>query len=275
MTGNNVLRTDTKAPASGVSTKELFVALMGGISNEALADLGGGTDGWPTPLSTDRKGRLILAPGSVAGGTQYTAGATQATPTGTVALGKDSSNVVKALPLDASGNLVTSSIAHGGVAAAGTSTDNPVIAGGVVTTGATDYPAYVAGKVAYTVHDPMGRQVVAVDGPPAALFNTCSPLITASTEQTLQGAPGLSGLYWLLRTINVSNSDTGVVTIVFKNGSGGTIFARATFNGPGTTTLDFGSGIVMSNNAGIFMIKEAGTLVTGYSAQANVTGIKQ
>ena len=39
------------------------------------------------------------------GGTQYTDGATQATPTGTVALGKNPSNVLHALSLDASGNL--------------------------------------------------------------------------------------------------------------------------------------------------------------------------
>lgn len=39
---------------------------------------------------------------SFGGGTQYADGATQVTPTGTVALGKDGSNVLHALPLDAS-----------------------------------------------------------------------------------------------------------------------------------------------------------------------------
>ena len=38
-------------------------------------------------------------------GTQYAEGTTVATPTGTVALAQDSSNVVKALALDTSGNL--------------------------------------------------------------------------------------------------------------------------------------------------------------------------
>jgi hypothetical protein len=40
-----------------------------------------------------------------AGGTQYAAGTTQATPTGTVALGATAANVVQPLALDASGNL--------------------------------------------------------------------------------------------------------------------------------------------------------------------------
>jgi hypothetical protein len=42
---------------------------------------------------------------SFGGGTQYSDGTTQATPTGTVSLGKNASNVLHALSLDASGNL--------------------------------------------------------------------------------------------------------------------------------------------------------------------------
>jgi hypothetical protein len=42
---------------------------------------------------------------SFGGGTQYADGATQSTPTGTVALGKNGSNVLHALSLDGSGNL--------------------------------------------------------------------------------------------------------------------------------------------------------------------------
>jgi hypothetical protein len=42
---------------------------------------------------------------SFGGGTQYADGTTQATPTGTIALGKNASNVVHALSLDTSGNL--------------------------------------------------------------------------------------------------------------------------------------------------------------------------
>jgi hypothetical protein len=42
---------------------------------------------------------------SFGGGTQYAQGTTQATPTGTVALGQNPSNILNALALDASGNL--------------------------------------------------------------------------------------------------------------------------------------------------------------------------
>jgi hypothetical protein len=50
---------------------------------------------------------------SFGGGTQYADGTTQATPTGTIALGKNPSNVVHALALDAAGNLLVD-IAAGG-----------------------------------------------------------------------------------------------------------------------------------------------------------------
>lgn len=50
---------------------------------------------------TDDSGNYV----SSSGGTQYVEGATEATPTGTVALGKDSSNVLRTLEIDGSGNL--------------------------------------------------------------------------------------------------------------------------------------------------------------------------
>lgn len=60
------------------------------------------TNGNQVPLSVDTSGNLrVSATGG--GGTQYTDGATQATPTGTVALGKNPSNILHALSLDASG----------------------------------------------------------------------------------------------------------------------------------------------------------------------------
>jgi hypothetical protein len=51
---------------------------------------------------------------SFGGGTQYADGATQATPTGTVALGKNGSDVLKALSLDGSGYLNVNVAAGGG-----------------------------------------------------------------------------------------------------------------------------------------------------------------
>jgi hypothetical protein len=56
------------------------------------------------PVSFSAPQHVIVDSGG-GGGTQYTDGSTQATPTGTVALGKDPSNVVKSLPLTAAGAL--------------------------------------------------------------------------------------------------------------------------------------------------------------------------
>lgn len=61
------------------------------------------TDGNQTSLSVDTSGNLRVTGGG--GGTQYADGVTQATPTGTVALGKNASNVLHAVSLDASGYL--------------------------------------------------------------------------------------------------------------------------------------------------------------------------
>lgn len=62
-------------------------------------------------MIVDSSGNQIT---SFGGGTQYAAGTTQATPTGTVAMGKNSSNVLSALSLDSSGNLNVNVVAGGG-----------------------------------------------------------------------------------------------------------------------------------------------------------------
>jgi hypothetical protein len=56
------------------------------------------------PVSFNSAQHVIVDSGA-SGGTQYADGTTQATPTGTVALGKDPSNVLKSLPLTAAGAL--------------------------------------------------------------------------------------------------------------------------------------------------------------------------
>jgi hypothetical protein len=81
------------------------------VRNDAGTALAG-TTGDYIPLSTDSSGALMVTGGG--GGTQYTQGDTQASPVGTVAMGKDSSNVLKALPLDASGYLQVNVAAGGG-----------------------------------------------------------------------------------------------------------------------------------------------------------------
>jgi hypothetical protein len=59
------------------------------------------------PILTSSTGQLhvIIDSGGTGGFTQYTDGTTQATPTGTVAMGKNSSNVLHSLALDGNGNL--------------------------------------------------------------------------------------------------------------------------------------------------------------------------
>jgi len=69
-----------------------------------------GVTGFNLPDSVPIAVAIVNANGdqitSFGGGTQYTDGTTQATPTGTVALGKNPSNVLHSLALDASGNLL-------------------------------------------------------------------------------------------------------------------------------------------------------------------------
>jgi hypothetical protein len=82
------------------------------------------------PLNVDVSGNLKVTGGG--GGTQYTDGNTQATPTGTVALGKNASNVVHSLSLDNSGNLnvnlAAGSISGGNAAASATGSAVPASA---------------------------------------------------------------------------------------------------------------------------------------------------
>src|SRR5438093_14368 len=59
----------------------------------------------PLKATDNGDGTLTLNTTGAGGGQQYADGATNATPTGTIALGKDPSNVLHALALDASGNL--------------------------------------------------------------------------------------------------------------------------------------------------------------------------
>lgn len=95
-------------------------------------------------LQMDSAGNLLVnvavGGGGGGGGTQYVDGVTQATPTGTVALGKNPSNVLHSLSLDSSGNLnvnLASGTITGGNAAAG-------LTGSPVPTSA-DYVGYNSG----------------------------------------------------------------------------------------------------------------------------------
>jgi hypothetical protein len=74
-------------------------------------------------VSADASGNInVTGGGSGGGGTQYVDGVTVATPTGTVSIGRNPSNVLHALSLDASGNLnvnLAAGTISGGNAAAG------------------------------------------------------------------------------------------------------------------------------------------------------------
>ncbi len=71
--------------------------------------------GQALPLQIDANGNILvnIAAGA-ASGTQYADGTTQVTPTGTVALGKNPTNVLHSLSLDASGNLNVNVAVGGG-----------------------------------------------------------------------------------------------------------------------------------------------------------------
>jgi hypothetical protein len=73
----------------------------------------------------------IIPQAAGAGGTQYAQGTTQATPTGTVALGIGPSNVLHAIVLDSSSNLFVNCAA--GCSAAGAFTDTGTFTGGSTT----------------------------------------------------------------------------------------------------------------------------------------------
>jgi hypothetical protein len=102
------LNTGTNTIGSVKLTDGTSTATIGNLTNnKALAT-----------MLVDGTGTQIT---SFGGSTQYATGTTQATPTGTVALGKNPSNILNALSLDASGNLnVNMAAGSASNAAAGT-----------------------------------------------------------------------------------------------------------------------------------------------------------
>jgi hypothetical protein len=85
---------------SAVPTTAFIIGGVYNVTSPAPAS------GQALPFQLDANGNLLvnIAAGA-AGGTQYVDGVTQVTPTGTVALGKNPTNILHALSLDASGNL--------------------------------------------------------------------------------------------------------------------------------------------------------------------------
>lgn len=94
------------------------------------------SDGQALPFQVDSAGNLLVnvavGGGGGTAGVQYVDGVTQATPTGTVALGKNPSNILHAISFDASGNLnvnlAAGSISGGNAAASPTGAAVPASA---------------------------------------------------------------------------------------------------------------------------------------------------
>lgn len=131
--------------------------------------------GQEVPLQVDSSGNILvnIAAGS-ASGTQYADGTTQATPTGTVALGKNPSNVLHALALDASGNLnvnlAAGTISGGNAAASATGAAVPAsadyigvnIGGNLV--GVTGFSLTGSKAAAVAIVDGSGNQITSFGG---------------------------------------------------------------------------------------------------------------
>lgn len=164
---------------------------------------------------------------SFGGGTQYADGTSQTTPTGTVALGKNASNVLHALSLDASGylniNLAAGTITGGNAAASATGAAVPASAG-------------------YTGFN-SGGNLVGV--------STANPLPVAQ-----QGSVAVTGTFWqLTQPISMaaglptgSNTIGGVAipsTISTNNSTTANLGAAAVFTGTSEDVSNFSEVRVM------------------------------
>lgn len=102
---------------------------------------------------TDDSGNYV----SSSGGTQYVEGATEATPTGTVALGKDSSNILRTLEIDGSGNLNVN-------VAAGGAGDGAILDGANSAIKATVLDLASSNPLATAIVDATGAQISSFGG---------------------------------------------------------------------------------------------------------------
>ena len=129
----------------------------------------GATTRAATVAVVDASGNQITSFGG--GGTQYADGTTQATPTGTVALGKNPSNVLHSLALDASGNLNVNLSANsfGSVTVTGTVTANQ---GTANATPWNDNISQVGGSAVSTAAS--GVQKVGIVGNAGAAFDAAT-----------------------------------------------------------------------------------------------------
>lgn len=141
-------------------------------------------------IASDQPAIAVTGGGGGGGDVQYADGATQSTPTGTVALGKNPSNILHSLALDAGGNLVVS-VANSTLAVTQSGSWSVGITGSVAVTGTffqatqpvslTVLPPLVAGSavIGHVIVD--AAPTTAVTG---TFFQATQPVSIAATVST-------------------------------------------------------------------------------------------
>lgn len=204
-------------------------------------------------LNADVSGNLnVTGGGGGGGGTQYADGTTNTTPTGTVALGKNPSNVLHSLALDASGNLnvnlAAGSISGGNAAASPTGAAVPASA---------DYVGY----------NSAGNLVGVSTANPLPVAQQGSVAVTGTFWQATQP---VSGTFWQatqpvsIATLPALATGSNVIGAVTQSGTW-------TVAGSGSFTV---AGTVTANQGGApWTMKPDGTAwtLTGTAANVNVT----
>ena len=146
--------------------------------------------------------------------TQYTAGATAATPTGTVALGKNSSNVLEALSLDSSGNLNVNVQVGGGSGSGGNVTIiSPVDGSGNVKV-AVENSIAVTGTFWQTTQPVSGTVGISGTVPVSGTFYQATQPVSGTVTANISGSIS-----------NTAFGVTGDVAIVNSTTSGKTKLA--------------------------------------------------
>lgn len=225
------LATGTNTIGSVKLTDGTSVATVGNLTNnKALAT-----------MIVDGTGNQIT---SFGGGTQYSNGTTQATPVGTVAMGKNPSNVLNALSLDSSGylniNLAAGSITGGNGAASatgsavpsqagytgfnsggtlvGVSSANPLPAYNFGTARTTNPSAVSDGAVSNVMTDKVGRLVVA-QGHARELVGKQATTLTSTTSPTTVVTAGGASVFTDITSITVTNGSATATTVTLSDGT--------------------------------------------------------
>jgi hypothetical protein len=242
------------------------------LGNPLPVELSDGTNAFGTagnPLSVN-----VLSGGG--GGTQYTDGTTNATPIGTVALGKNPSNVLHALSLDASGNLNVNLNANsfGTLTVTFSAPQHVIVDSGTVTAN--------QGGAPWTVK-PDGT-VWTLTGTSANVNVTNTVTVSGTVTANQGGAPWTvkpDGTAWTLTGTSANVNVTNTVTIsgTVTANQGGAPWSQNLIQVAGvalgaTAVVNFGTApaavAVPGANVSLFA-GTTGLTATGSSLNANVT----